>query len=103
MNPDAMIAKHQLSRKEAGKNWDLNYLLRLSADAAPILTRNLNKCDAAEKERILDRVVNRWTKGTDDWRTSNWSSRQAAQWRAENQELLKDASLQDAEMKRGGE
>ncbi|MCD6049453.1 MAG: hypothetical protein K0Q55_856 [Verrucomicrobia bacterium] len=92
-NPDARITEHQLSRKDAGKNWDLNYLLRLSADAAPVFTVNLSKFDDTEKERILERVVNRWTKGTDDWRTSNWSSWQAAQWKAESQELLKDVPV----------
>ncbi|HEY1170742.1 MAG TPA: DUF4173 domain-containing protein [Verrucomicrobiae bacterium] len=92
-NPDARIAEHQLSRKEAGKNWDLDYLLLLSADAVPVMVRCLDKLDATEKQRVMERLVGRWTHGTDDWRTSNWSRWQAAKWREDNQVLLKDVPL----------
>ncbi|MGV3755987.1 MAG: DUF4153 domain-containing protein [Verrucomicrobiota bacterium] len=87
-NPDMRIAEHQLSRKEAGKNWDLDYLLLLSADAAPVLTTDLEKFSAEEKNRILERVTNRWTKGTEDWRTSNWSRWQASKWKEANPSLV---------------
>jgi hypothetical protein len=88
INPDAMIVKHQLSRKEAGKSWDLKYLLSLSADAAPVLTENLDIFDAYEKNRILGQVVHHWTQGTYDWRTSNWSQWEAAMWRDRNPSLV---------------
>jgi hypothetical protein len=94
VNPDALIASHQLSRKDAGKNWDLQYLLRLSADAAPVMVGQLDKFTKAEQEQILGRMVNRWTVGTEDWRTSNWSRWQAAAWKEGNQGLLKDVALQ---------
>ncbi len=93
LNPDATIVKHQLSRKEAGKNWDLEYLLRLSADAAPVLTEHLEKFDAYEKNRILERVKHRWTNGTEDWRRSNWSRWQAAKWKEENASLVQGVPL----------
>jgi len=96
MNPDATIVKHQLSRKEAGKNWDLEYLLRLSADAAPVLTENLDKFKAEEKYRILERINYRWTKGTEDWRTSNWSRWQAARWKAANPGMVQGMSVSNA-------
>lgn len=96
-NPDARIAEHQLSRKEAGKNWDLSYLLLLSADAAPVLVGNLEKLDEVEKQKVLGRMTSRWTKATDDWRTSTWSRWQAAKWKEENQTLLKDVPLHDGE------
>jgi hypothetical protein len=94
INPDALIAKHQLSRKEAGRNWDLQYLLRLSADAAPVLVGQLDKFTKAEQEQILGRVVNQWTHGTEDWRTSNWSRWQAAAWREKNQSLVQNIPVQ---------
>lgn len=103
LNPDATIVKHQLSRKEAGKNWDLAYLLRLSADAAPKLTEHLDLFDAYEKNRILERVAYHWTKGTDDWRTSNCSRWQAARWKEGNQELMKDVPVLDEKSSRAGD
>lgn len=95
-NPDARIAEHQLSRKEAGKNWDLDYLLLLSADAAPVLVGNLEKLDAAEKQRVLERLAGRWTHATEDWRTSNWSRWQATKWKEENASLVQSIPLQDS-------
>lgn len=85
MNPDATIAKHQLSRKDAGKSWDISYLLSLSADAAPVLTENIDTFDAYEKNRILGQVAYFWTQGVNDWRTSNCSRWKLASWKSENE------------------
>lgn len=94
INPDALIAKHQLSRMEAGRNWDLQYLLKLSADAAPVLVGHLDKFTTAEQQQILGRMVNRWTLGTEDWRTSNWSRSQAAAWKEKNPALVQNIPVQ---------
>jgi len=94
INPDALIAKHQLSRMEAGRNWDLQYLLKLSADAAPVLVGQLDKFTTAVQQQILGRMVNRWTLGTGDWRTSNWSRSQAAAWKEKNPALVQNIPVQ---------
>lgn len=94
MNPDATIAKHQLSRKDAGKNWDIKYLLTLSADAAPVLIRRLESFTEYEKARVMGQVASRWSKDTDDWRTSNLSRWQISQWKAANSELMANAVIE---------
>lgn len=91
MNPDATIAKHQLSRKDAGKSWDINYLLSLSADAAPVFIQRLDSFSEYDKARVVGQVVYRWSGATADWRTSNWARLKAAQWKAENPELAASA------------
>ena len=71
MNPDALIARINLSRSEIGKDLDVSYLSRLSADAAPAIVRAWDSLDNDQRcamQRVVDYRTNR---GANDWRS--WS------------------------------
>ena len=88
LNPDRLIASHQLDRMAAGRNWDFRYIVQLSADASPVLLEALDKFPESERRYVISRVVYHWSKNTEDWRTCNWSRWQAAQWKLTNAQLV---------------
>lgn len=72
MNPDAVIARTNLARAEAGAELDLEYAARLHADAIPeLITRGPallreDQCD------VFWRAIDRWTpREAADWRSWN--------------------------------
>ncbi len=96
VNPDAVIARTNLSRMENGARFDPYYLTTLSADAAPVLVGALPRIGdeplyedvlvtPSGKERptkgptLREFVVDRYKSRTSDWRTWNFS-----RWRAQN-------------------
>lgn len=70
LNPEAIIARVNLSRSQAGKELDVSYLSRLSADAAPVIVAAWEGMDQ-DQRCSLYRVVDRSNRGADDWRS--WS------------------------------
>ena len=71
LNPDALIARVNLSRADSGKELDVSYLSQLSADAVPTIASAWGHLDEGER-CALDRVVDRRTnRGRFDWRS--WS------------------------------
>lgn len=94
VSPDALVARVNIERFEAGGRFDPHYVTLLSADAAPVLIEALPRIgdvrigerrlgpDYAVKGIVLDRYENA---GGDDWRSWNLS-----RFRAEK--LVEDAS-----------
>ena len=82
LNPDALVARVNLSRLEEGKRFDPYYLTTLSADAAPVLFEALPEI-SEERLRIdphftaEQAIVQRWKQNEPDWRTWNLSRSQA--------------------------
>ena len=102
VSPDALVARVNIERLEAGKRFDPYYLTVLSADAVPVLVRSFpdvgnahpyqvsvgegSKKTPAQRSPTLQRVVERrWERGSGDWRSWN-----LGRFRAEK--LLEDAS-----------
>ncbi|NIM49197.1 MAG: DUF4173 domain-containing protein [Gemmatimonadales bacterium] len=78
INPDALIVRTNVARAEAGRELDLTYLGRLSADAVPTLTGRLGRLQHHDRCEIARTLQEQWTEEEDsDWRTWN-----IARWRA---------------------
>jgi hypothetical protein len=82
INPDALIARVNLSRLEEGERFDPYYLTTLSADAAPVLLEALPEIPDERLEIEPDftteqAIVQRWRRDETDWRTWNLSRAQA--------------------------
>ncbi len=82
-NPDALIARTNTARGLQGKPLDVEYLGRLSADATPVLARELPRlvrarpADRETLSALAAKLVAR-TDTAHDWRSWSWSRRQAA-------------------------
>lgn len=90
LNPDALIARTNIARFEAGLRFDAAYLASLSADAVPVLVEALpeigdqpldeDAASGASEEplpTLEEEVRARWRKEPDDWRTWNLSRSRA--------------------------
>jgi Domain of unknown function (DUF4173) len=82
INPDALIARVNVSRLEEGKRFDPYYLTTLSADAAPVLFEALPEIPEERLEigphlTAEQAIVQRWKQDEADWRTWNLSRSQA--------------------------
>jgi hypothetical protein len=67
INPDGLIADHNITRSEQSHRIDLNYLSNLSADAVPALER----LPDGDRDCVLRRIAARLNTDPDDWR--GWS------------------------------
>lgn len=79
LNPDALIARVNVDRMEAGERFDAYYLTGLSADAVPVMIEALPTMDEADR-RIVEadlEAFSRWSRGSRDWRTWNLSRTRA--------------------------
>lgn len=76
LNPDAFIARHNLSRPTTDRSVDVAYVASLSADAAPVLFDVLPRLSPAEACEAVKGLV-RWGQDNRDWRTWNWSRARA--------------------------
>jgi hypothetical protein len=82
LNPDALIARVNLERPPTARPVDVDYLLSLSADAAPTLITAIASLPGDQGENA-GRVLQRWTPPDHpDWRTYN-TARDAA-WEETN-------------------
>jgi hypothetical protein len=70
LNPDALIARINVDRMEAGKEFDAYYLTHLSADAAPVLVESLPRVSEPDRRMVEESLHARWDEGR-DWRTWN--------------------------------
>lgn len=76
LNPDALVARINVDRMEAGKKFDAYYLTHLSADAAPVLVASLPDMSELDRRMIEDHLHARWADER-DWRTWNLSRSRA--------------------------
>lgn len=78
VNPDNLIARVNLERARSGKSIDLDYLLSLSADAAPSLVAQARTKEQSNlKSRILSALRSRKKSPEKDWRSFNLSRNEA--------------------------
>ncbi len=78
MNPDAVIARTNLSRAEAGAELDLEYASRLHADAIPELVARAPALLSDDQCDAFWNAIDRWTpRKAADWRTWNLSRAKA--------------------------
>jgi hypothetical protein len=81
VNPDAVIARVNMSRVEAGHDLDIQYIQRLSADATPELLRGLDALSQDDRCVVLKSTQERLSGTRDrDWRSWNlgrWRARRA--------------------------
>ncbi|MFT7669693.1 MAG: hypothetical protein ACI8X5_002398 [Planctomycetota bacterium] len=73
INPDGVVARHNIERFVAGRALDHVYLQTLSADAVPALLEGASSAPGAELTELLELFVARplVPDGT-DWRSWNW-------------------------------
>jgi hypothetical protein len=76
LNPDALVARVNVDRMEAGKEFDAYYLTLLSADAAPVLVESLPRMSEPDRRMLEEHLHARWTEAR-DWRTWNLSRSRA--------------------------
>jgi hypothetical protein len=77
LNPDALIARINVDRMEAGKEFDACYLTHLSADAAPVLVESLPLMSEPDRQ-LVENLHARWAEVEGgDWRTWNLGRSQA--------------------------
>lgn len=90
INPDALIARTNISRAQDGKDLDVPYLASLSADSVPVLVESYPEVGdrllykdttipPSGKEKSLqgltleEAITKRWSKQNTDWRSWNLS------------------------------
>jgi hypothetical protein len=88
LNPDAFIVNANVARIGSEKLIDVSYITSLSADAVPGLVEARPSLTEAQRADVGREVLARWSEGTDDWRTWNWSRWQARQTIAERAAVL---------------
>jgi hypothetical protein len=72
VNPDALVARVNVSRAVDGEDFDAAYAGSLSGDAVPVLVAALPDLDPDDRCRLAHRVLERWSPSADtDWRA--WS------------------------------
>jgi hypothetical protein len=80
LNPDALIARTNLARAQAGHSYDARYAAWLSADAVPELISGLAVLKPQDRCTLASELLKRWSPSPDpDWRTWNYSSSRARQ------------------------
>lgn len=94
INPDALIARTNISRAQDGKDLDVMYLASLSADAVPVLVESYpevgdkrlyedtgilpsGKGKSLKGPTLEEAVTKRWRKPSTDWRSWNLSRHRA--------------------------
>ncbi len=78
LNPDAMIARTNMTRAIHGEKLDYRYLSSLSADAVPVIIELLPQLSPIDREEVAVDMVRHWyAKPADDWRSWNWSQHRA--------------------------
>ena len=93
VNPDALIARTNVARWEAGKPLDVHYLGALSDDATPTLVELLPALAAAKPSgahsSLAHVLVERRETAGGDWRTWNWGRARAAAIVREHEKMLR--------------
>jgi hypothetical protein len=78
MNPDSFIVRVNMAHMQSGRTLDTSYVLSLSADAVPALFEALPALKRPERSMIANRLLyQRAAFDSADWRSWNWSRREA--------------------------
>lgn len=78
LNPDALIARVNVTRALEGRRFDGQYAASLSADAVPELIRALPRLHERERRVMARHVLMSWSAARyQDWRTWNYSRARA--------------------------
>jgi hypothetical protein len=79
LNPHAFIAKVNIDRVAAGKEYDGAYLGGLSADAVPVILDRLDRLPEVERCRAVRMLKEKWSGdrrgGWRTWNLSDWRAR----------------------------
>lgn len=86
LNPHALIARVNIDRAAAGREYDGKYLRTLSADAAPVIIARLDRLPEGERCVAARMLVERWSGerrgGWRTWNLSDWRARRLVAPRA---------------------
>lgn len=78
-NPARIIVDHNMARAAAGKDLDIDDLMRLGSDGVPAIISGMNQLDADRREQVEARLINRYAySGSVDWRDWNLSRDRAS-------------------------
>jgi hypothetical protein len=81
LNPDALIARTNLARAQAGRIFDARYAANLSADSVPELVAGLSALNPQDRCTMAKDLLRRWSAPENpDWRS--WSYARARAWHA---------------------
>lgn len=72
-NPSRIIVEHNMARAAAGKELDLDHLLRLGSDAAPAIVKGMQALSAGQQASIRNALLIRFGIPSTDWREWNLS------------------------------
>jgi hypothetical protein len=79
LNPHALIARVNIDRAAAGKEYDGSYLRALSADAVPVIIARLDQLPQTERCSAARMLEERWSGerpgGWRTWNLSDWRAR----------------------------
>jgi hypothetical protein len=79
LNPHALIARVNIDRAAAGKEYDGSYLRTLSADAVPVIIAHLDQLPQTERCSATRMLMERWSGerpgGWRTWNLSDWRAR----------------------------
>ncbi|MFN8523942.1 MAG: DUF4173 domain-containing protein [Chloroflexota bacterium] len=96
INPDDLIARHNLSRTDSSTPRDIRYIYGLSADAVPAAVESFPTLNQDERTALARRLLQRWTaETTEDWRSWNLGrARARAAVAAIDESIKRDAAVQ---------
>jgi len=81
LDPDALIARTNLARAQAGHIFDARYAASLSADAVPDLVAGLPSLNPQDRCTLAGRLLARWAPPENpDWRS--WTISRSRAWQA---------------------
>ena len=78
VNPDSLIVQTNISRATRGASFDIKYAASLSADAIPFLVKSAGQLPSQAASELRTRLAARRVNGESDWRSFNWSRRDAS-------------------------
>src|SRR6266498_689039 len=95
VNPDRLIARVNVERAIAGRDFDAAYAASLSADAAPELIAALPKLNRSQRCALASQILqSRPIAGSPGWRRWNWSRAEAARALAAGEQELRESACQ---------
>jgi hypothetical protein len=78
-NPAKIIVEHNMARAAAGKELDIEDLIRLGSDGVPAIVAGMNELDGDRRAQVEARLVNRYAwSSSEDWRDWNISRARAS-------------------------
>jgi hypothetical protein len=97
LDPDALIARTNLARAQAGRTFDAHYASSLSADAVPQLVAGLSVLNPQDRCTVATRLLERWSPPENpDWRAWSYSRSRAWQSLRDHASALRAAAGSEA-------